>query len=161
MSLDPSQIRRRHIPTKLQVEDRFDLGHGISFTWRQGGIVLAGLVVAWLAWRGLSVFLAWLHDSGSGWVSTIEASLGWVPIVAAALVILLFLAVAVVKIQGLYPESWFVVWITFQGFPKIYHWKPAESAGQSHQHSRGKGSKRKSALKSVPSDLDDEEDATS
>ncbi len=93
MSLEPPRDRRRHMPTKLQVGDRFELGHGFSFTWRQGGLVLTGLVIGYLVWKGLSVLLASLSAYG----------LGWVPIVPAALVILLFWAIAIIKIQGRTP----------------------------------------------------------
>ena len=146
MSLEPAQERRRHMPTKLQVEDRFELGHGFSFTWRQGALVLTGLVVGYLVWKGLSVSLAPLFAEG----------LYWVPIVPAALVILLFWALALVKIQGRTPESWFAIWLTYQQLPRVYLWQPLVPAGTGHQNARGKAVNRKLALEAP---TDSEEDA--
>ncbi len=111
MGFEPTRERRRHMPTKLRVEDRFDLGHGISFTWRQGGIVLVGLVAGYLVWNGAS---AW--PPLTFWKP--------LPLVLAALVVLLFVAAALVKIQDRYPESWFAIWLAFQRLPKVYRWQP-------------------------------------
>ena len=134
------------MPTKLQVEDRFELGHGFSFTWRQGGLVLTGLVVGYLVWKGLSVSLAPLFAEG----------LSWVPIVPAALIILLFWALALVKIQGRTPESWFAIWLTYRQLPRIYLWQPLVPVGKGRQNARGKAVNRKLALEAP---ADSEEDA--
>lgn len=144
MSLEPTKDRRRHMPTKLQVEDRFELGHGFSFTWRQGGLVLTGLVVGYLVWKSLSVPL-----DASG--------LDWVPIVPAALIVLLFWAVALVKIQGRTPESWFAIWFAYQQLPRVYLWQPLVQVGTSRQNARGKVVKRRTALAAAEA-LTEEED---
>ncbi len=149
MSLEPAQERRRHMPTKLQVEDRFELGHGFSFTWRQGALVLTGLVVGYLVWKGLSVSLAPLFAEG----------LYWVPIVPAALVILLFWALALVKIQGRTPESWFAIWLTYQQLPRVYLWQPLAQAGTGSRNARGKAVKRNHALAATEA-LTEEEDTS-
>lgn len=149
MSFEPTRDRRRHMPTKLQVEDRFELGHGFSFTWRQGGLVLSGLVVGYLVWKSLSIPLAPLDASG----------LGWVPIAPAALVVLLFWAIALVKIQGRTPESWFAIWFTYRQLPKVYLWQPLAQAGTGRQNARGKAIKRKHTLAAAEA-LTEEEDTS-
>lgn len=148
MGLDPTQNKRRHMPTKLQVEDRFDLGHGISFTWRQGGIVLAGLIVGYLVWKAVSVGLIWLGLFG----------LDVLPIVAAVLVILLFVAVALFKIQDRYLESWFAIWLTYRQFPKVYHWQPTGVPRMGRQATRGSASKKRQPTQEAASPDTDEED---
>jgi hypothetical protein len=147
MSIEPMRDRRRHMPTKLQVEDRFELGHGFSFTWRQGGLVLTGLVFGYLVWKGLSVPLAPLGTHGLGWVS----------IVPAALVILLFWAVAIIKIQGRTPENWFAVWFTYRQLPRVYLWQPLVQVGIGNQNARGKAVKREPALARVDADTEEED----
>lgn len=147
MSLEPTRDRRRHMPTKLQVEDRFELGHGFSFTWRQGGLVLTGLVVGYLVWKGLSVPLAPLGTHGLGWVS----------IVPAALVILFSWVLALVKIQGRTPESLFAIWFTYRQLPRVYLWQPLVLVGTSNQNARGKAVKRKPALAGADADTEEED----
>ncbi len=146
MGLPPSQIKRRHMPTKLQVEDRFELGSWFSFTLRQGGIVLAGLVAGYLVWKALAGWLAFLEPAG----------LSWVPIVPAGAVILLFIAVALFKIQDRYPEQWLVIWLSYQQFPKVYLWQPVGPAREREQNARRRSSQQKPPLEAANTDPDEE-----
>jgi hypothetical protein len=100
--------KRYQVPTHLQVADKIAIGP-ISVTIRQGAILLLGAALSYQVWHGLAL----LSDVG----------LGWLQVVVAALVFLLAVVLAQVRLSGRHLELWALVWLRYRWQPRIYLWR--------------------------------------
>lgn len=100
--------RRFQTPSHLDAPDKFQLGW-LTFTPRQAGIMLIGLLSAYLVWKSLA-FLQLAHLE----VLRVGVSLLLLPG---------FLVLATFRLEQRYLESWFLVFLEYRLSPHAYVWR--------------------------------------
>jgi hypothetical protein len=99
--------KRYQVPTHLQVADKIAIGP-VSVTIRQGVILLLGAALAYQGWHALALLSDW--------------GVGWLRVVVVALVVVVAVVLAQVRLAGRHLEVWALVWARYTWQPRVYLW---------------------------------------